>query len=279
VAPKPDAADQRCTGCVDAGVACTFKAKERAEANKQASGGTSRSGSLTRTRSSSDRQSAITHAPGSSISGSGTPTTAYARGSTHSSGRSALVPSGLAIAAYPDTGRYEYSCVSQGIFPYNLPMFISPVASNGSSAGSSGLSPYTPASTDPYGMYNPAVHSTQYSAMPNAYGAVAASYEVPQDLQHPLFDPQSTSYPHPSLMPGFLYMFFQHFGGSYTFLSYEESVQKYNTATLSPLLANVMAAMAAPYTAARELAGQDLQDVAKSYMGKAKVRRIFAPTT
>jgi hypothetical protein len=115
--------------------------------------------------------------------------------------------------------------------------------------------------------------------MPNAYGAVAASYEVPQDLQHPLFDPQSTSYPHPSLMPGFLYMFFQHFGGSYTFLSYEESVQKYNTATLSPLLANVMAAMAAPYTAARELAGQDLQDVAKSYMGKAKVRRIFAPTT
>jgi hypothetical protein len=63
---------------------------------------------------------------------------------------------------------------------------------------------------------------------------------------HPLFDSQAAGYPHAALMPGYLYTFFQTFGHAYTFLNYEEALHKHTTAVLSPLLANVMAAMAVP---------------------------------
>jgi hypothetical protein len=64
---------------------------------------------------------------------------------------------------------------------------------------------------------------------------------------HPLFDSQSRSpYPHSALMSSLLLIFFQAYGASHIFVSYEESIQKHLTSTLSPVLANVMAAMAAP---------------------------------
>jgi hypothetical protein len=79
---------------------------------------------------------------------------------------------------------------------------------------------------------------------------VAAAESSPSghtDKLHALFDSQNSSYPHSALMPTFLYAFFHTYGPAYPFLNYDESIQKHVTSTLSPLLANVMAAMAAPY--------------------------------
>jgi hypothetical protein len=96
---------------------------------------------------------------------------------------------------------------------------------------------HTPPTLAPYGGFDSA-RGMVASGMPGA--------QSPVPELHPLFDSQSTNYPHSALMPAYLYAFFQTYGGAYTFLNYEESMQKHVSSTLNPLLANVMAAMAIP---------------------------------
>lgn len=62
-----------------------------------------------------------------------------------------------------------------------------------------------------------------------------------------LFDPEHPQRPHPTLMPHFLQIFFDHYGSEFNFIAYEESLSRLWEQRLPPLLSNCMAAMAARY--------------------------------
>jgi hypothetical protein len=153
--------------------------------------------------------------------------------SSSRSRRAQQAPSGLAIVAYSDSGRSGSSRQRRTHHTQSHPYKRSPLTSASSSGGSYDLSPHAM-----YGGHGSAIH----------YGMPGIpDVSPPRDLQ-PLFD-NNAQYPHPALMPAYLYTFFQNFGVAYSFITYEESVYKHNTSTLKPVLANVIAAMAAPYVA------------------------------
>lgn len=59
-----------------------------------------------------------------------------------------------------------------------------------------------------------------------------------------LFDPDFPQRPHPSLTPHFIQTFFDRLGSSYPWISYEDITAEYWDQTLSPQLANCIAALA-----------------------------------
>lgn len=74
------------------------------------------------------------------------------------------------------------------------------------------------------------------------------TYQQPMDSRYiQLFDPEHPQRPHPTLMPHFLQIFFDHYASEFNFLTYEETLGKFWEQRLSPLLSNCIAAMAARY--------------------------------
>lgn len=61
-----------------------------------------------------------------------------------------------------------------------------------------------------------------------------------------LFDETDHQQPHPHLMMTFLHLFFEHLGPALPFLSLESVYERFLHRRLSPLLANAIAASAAP---------------------------------
>lgn len=247
VAPKPDALDERCEACAEVNIRCQYKDKERYWAEKRS---TSAAGRL---RPDSPAAHSVA---GTSRRGS------VAEAPSHL-GRSEYTPSGLVAAAYPEVERYGHPRRRHRAAPYTHASVFSPTTASSSSSGGSGWpsggsgrsGPWS-AATTPSSATWPTAHvvataGTHGSSAPS-YGMAALSNSGGSspagqtDRLHPLFDVQSAAYPHAALMPAYLYVFFQTYGRAYTFLNYEESVQKHLSSKLSPLLANVMAAMAAP---------------------------------
>ena len=60
----------------------------------------------------------------------------------------------------------------------------------------------------------------------------------------PLFDPQNASRPHSQIMMQFIQAFFDHLNVEYPFLAYDETIRQFFTQSLTPLLANCIAAHA-----------------------------------
>jgi hypothetical protein len=62
-----------------------------------------------------------------------------------------------------------------------------------------------------------------------------------------LFDPNQLAQPHPALLPGLISAFFQHVAPTVPIVAYEAIVSNFLFSRLAPPLANVIAALAAPY--------------------------------
>lgn len=103
-----------------------------------------------------------------------------------------------------------------------------------------------------------------------------------------LFDPEHPQRPHPTLMPHFIQLFFEHLGSEFSFLGYEEVLGEFWDQILPPLTANCIAAMGSRYVIVSflsqpyftissrfsnipELSVRGLHNVAEAYTDNAKV--------
>jgi hypothetical protein len=59
-----------------------------------------------------------------------------------------------------------------------------------------------------------------------------------------LFDPEHPQRPNPALILHFIQVFFENLGNDFKFISYEDVAAEFWAQRLSPMLANVIAAMA-----------------------------------
>jgi hypothetical protein len=88
----------------------------------------------------------------------------------------------------------------------------------------------------------------------------------------PLFDPASTTNPHPTLMQLLIRTFFGYLGTNNAFISYNEVVQRFSSGQLSPVLANAIAAAAVPYAdGLQQATGHDSIAIVQAYSANAKV--------
>jgi len=85
-----------------------------------------------------------------------------------------------------------------------------------------------------------------------------------------LFDPEHPQRPHPTLMPHYIQLFFEHLSGEFGFISYDEVLGEFWDQTLPPILANCIAAMAARYSNYSDLTVRGLHNVAETYADNAK---------
>ncbi|KAF8995469.1 hypothetical protein BDQ17DRAFT_1392227 [Cyathus striatus] len=175
------------------------------------------------------------------------------------------------------------------------------VASSSSSPSLSSPSGLVAADADPNGRYqsypsdsrrsteSPHRHSNSasISAFPSsrtdsslAYGYMTSG--SPQVLPQPhsrtpqdsrsfqLFDSENPQRPHPSLMQHFIPLFFEHMGGEFGFITYEEIIAEFWDQTLPSLMANCIAAMASRYSNIPELNVRGLHNVSEAYTDIAK---------
>ncbi|THH18177.1 hypothetical protein EW146_g2766 [Bondarzewia mesenterica] len=68
-----------------------------------------------------------------------------------------------------------------------------------------------------------------------------------------LFDPRQPNLPHPTLMAPLLSTFFEQFGRNFPFLQYDDISRRVYNGTLSPLLANSIAALSARHSSCAEI--------------------------
>jgi len=85
-----------------------------------------------------------------------------------------------------------------------------------------------------------------------------------------LFDPEHPQRPHPTLMPHFIQLFFEHLGSEFSFLGYEEVLGEFWDQILPPLTANCIAAMGSRFSNIPELSVRGLHNVAEAYTDNAK---------
>lgn len=64
-------------------------------------------------------------------------------------------------------------------------------------------------------------------------------------VQMPLFDPHQLRYPHKAFMPQFIQIFVNHLGAQCPFVTYIDTLERFNSGILPPLLSNAIAALAA----------------------------------
>nr|VWO96152.1 Zn(2)-C6 fungal-type domain-containing protein [Ganoderma boninense] len=85
-----------------------------------------------------------------------------------------------------------------------------------------------------------------------------------------LFDEADHQQPHPQLMMAFLHVFFEQLGPTFPFLSSESVYERYLHRRLSPLLANAIAASAAPLSTINEIMQIGPANVSDVYCQAAK---------
>ncbi|PPQ98406.1 hypothetical protein CVT24_004085 [Panaeolus cyanescens] len=127
-------------------------------------------------------------------------------------------------------------------------------------------------------------HSRSISSSRSNNGAPYPYTQSPQILQYPtntrnsyqpdqrslhLFD-ETHQRPHPQLMPTFIQLFFQHHGTEFAFLTYQDILADFWEHTLSPGLANCIAAMAVKHSHLPEFTARELHNVAENYIDLAK---------
>ncbi|EKM80783.1 hypothetical protein AGABI1DRAFT_98908 [Agaricus bisporus var. burnettii JB137-S8] len=241
--PSPEA---KCEACKAAKIPCRFKDRERYFAERSRA----IAGPNTTTTYALDQR---THSRGSldafSSSGSSSPSLSS---NTHlrSMSHSPKEPSGL-VSPDIDSHRYSPYAESRRQSDYSRHSSISGYHSRNNSMGYNNI--VGPGSADVLRQ----IHNT-YPQQP-----VDSRYVQ-------LFDPQHPQRPHPTLMPHFIQIFFDHYASEFTFLTYEETITKSWEQRLSPLLSNCIAAMAARYANIPELVVRGLHEVAETYCDNAR---------
>ncbi|KAF7968398.1 hypothetical protein HWV62_30681 [Athelia sp. TMB] len=89
--------------------------------------------------------------------------------------------------------------------------------------------------------------------------------------QVPLFDPHRPQYPHKAFMPHFIQLFVNHLGAQCPYVTYIDTLERFNSGILPPLLSNAIAALASGYSSQPELVVRGLDNVAEMYRENAKI--------
>lgn len=92
----------------------------------------------------------------------------------------------------------------------------------------------------------------------------------------PLFDPNDPTRPHSELMLTFIQVFFDNLNVEYPFLAYDETIRQFFTHSLSPLLANCIAAHAVRFVDLPEVTKRGNMRVTDLYLECAKVSSTTA---
>lgn len=79
-----------------------------------------------------------------------------------------------------------------------------------------------------------------------------------QDQSAHLFDFNQPQFPHSALMPHFIQVFIQNLGAQYPFVVYDDTLERFTSGKLSPLLSNSIASLAVRYAQFFRYAGQYL---------------------
>ncbi|KZP06849.1 hypothetical protein FIBSPDRAFT_939809 [Athelia psychrophila] len=127
---------------------------------------------------------------------------------------------------------------------------------------------YDPA--DDFLIYNNVIEPLQPCPFTNY-----AMNEKISPVQMPLFDPHQPRYPHKAFMPQFIQIFVNHLGAQCPFVTYIDTLERFNSGILPPLLSNAIAALAAGYSNQPELVVRGLDNVAEMYRENAM--NILAP--
>ncbi|KAJ2931307.1 hypothetical protein H1R20_g5842, partial [Candolleomyces eurysporus] len=231
--PDEPSPERKCEACKAAKIPCRFKDRERyfAERSRAIAGPSANAQPYPSDHSNGvDAFSVASSSSSPSLSNSGL------RSNSHSPKASGLVsPEGDANGRYPypaDPRRdSEYSRNNS----YGYPNYV------GSPA--------------------PVLHHPHNSRLPPHQ----------PDYRHvQLTDPERSQFPHPSLMPHFIQLFFENLGHEYGFLTYDQLMNDYYEGRLPPALANCVAALASRFSNIPELTIRGLHNVAESYLDSAK---------
>ena len=102
---------------------------------------------------------------------------------------------------------------------------------------------------------------------PGAQRDRAAASQAP-----PLFDTRHATMPHPTMLVHLVQVFFECFARNFPFLQYDDISRRVFNGTLSPLLANSIASLAARYSQSSDVLGRGTTAVSNAYGDVAKVR-------
>ncbi|KAI9510919.1 hypothetical protein F5148DRAFT_1175213 [Russula earlei] len=86
----------------------------------------------------------------------------------------------------------------------------------------------------------------------------------------PLFDSRHGTMPHPTILMHLVQVFFECFSRNFPFLQYEDVSRRVFNGTLSPLLANSIAALAARYSQSSDVLARGATAVSNAYADAAK---------
>ena len=87
----------------------------------------------------------------------------------------------------------------------------------------------------------------------------------------PLFDSRQVNMPHPTILVHLIQVFFECFARNFPFLQYDDVSRRVFNGTLSPLLANSMASLAARYSQSSDVLTRGATAVSNAYADAAKV--------
>ncbi|KAH9986746.1 hypothetical protein BJV74DRAFT_946028 [Russula compacta] len=105
-------------------------------------------------------------------------------------------------------------------------------------------------------------------AIPDALGAQRDRAAASQAL--PLFDSRHGTMPHPTMLIHLVQVFFECFSRNFPFLQYEDVSRRVFNGTLSPLLANSIASLAARYSQSSDVLARGTTAVSNTYADAAK---------
>jgi len=83
--------------------------------------------------------------------------------------------------------------------------------------------------------------------------------------------------PHPTMLMHLVQVFFECFSRNFPFLQYEDVSRRVFNGTLSPLLANSIASLAARYSQSSDVLGRGATAVSNAYADAAKVCVLPVP--
>jgi hypothetical protein len=106
-------------------------------------------------------------------------------------------------------------------------------------------------------------------AIPDASGTQRDRSAAGQAV--PLFDSRHGTMPHPTMLVHLVQVFFECFSRNFPFLQYEDISRRVFNGTLTPLLANSIASLAARYSQSSDVLGRGASAVSNAYGDAAKV--------
>lgn len=110
-------------------------------------------------------------------------------------------------------------------------------------------------------------------AIPDASGAQRDRAAAGQAL--PLFDSRHSTMPHPTMLVHLVQVFFECFSRNFPFLQYDDVSRRVFNGTLSPLLANSIASLAARYSQSSDVLARGATAVSNAYGDAAKASSSF----